>query len=132
MRVTNIGNLVRSCIPSCNCYTWCVNFVNSVQSLSADWNFVLCTLTVQRSDSTSLFNWVVSPNRTDHKACLMLCGTNKVLSKVFESISTQWRGSRGEGGGQPPSDNFSGAVKSKEGAKICNCQCEISYKIIKV
>ena len=40
----------------------------------------------------------------------------------------QWRG--GKGGG--PSDNFFGALKSKGGAKICNCQCEKSYKICKV
>ena len=32
----------------------------------------------------------------------------------------------------PPSDNFLGALKSKGGAKIRNCQCEILYKIRKV
>ena len=38
-------------------------------------------------------------------------------------------------GGQsppPPSDNFLGALKSKGGSKIRNCQCEILYKICKV
>ena len=38
-------------------------------------------------------------------------------------------GGRGHG---PPSDNFLGATKSKGGAKIRNCQCEISYKLCKV
>ena len=41
----------------------------------------------------------------------------------------------GEAGGHvppPPSDNFLGALKSKGGAKIRNCQCEILYKIRKV
>ena len=38
----------------------------------------------------------------------------------------------GERGQSPPSDNFLGALKSKGGAKICNCQCEILYKICKV
>ena len=41
----------------------------------------------------------------------------------------------GEAGGQgsrPLSDNFLGALKSKGGAKIRNCQCEILYKICKV
>ena len=32
----------------------------------------------------------------------------------------------------PPSDNFLGALISKEGAKIRSCQCEILYKICKV
>ena len=41
-------------------------------------------------------------------------------------------GGRGRGHGPPPSDNFLGALKSKGGAKIRNCQCEISYKICKV
>ena len=39
------------------------------------------------------------------------------------------------GGGQgarPPIDNFLWALESKGGAKIRNCQCEISYKICKV
>ena len=39
------------------------------------------------------------------------------------------------GGGQSPpspSDNFLGALKSKGGAKIRNCQCEILYKICKI
>ena len=36
------------------------------------------------------------------------------------------------GGHRPPSDNFLGALKSKGGAKIRNCQCEISYRICKV
>ena len=46
----------------------------------------------------------------------------------------QWRGGvvAGEGGQSPPSDNFLGALKSKWGAKIRNCQCEILYKICKV
>ena len=52
-----------------------------------------------------------------------------------ENYNNQWRGGRG-GGGQgghvPPSDNFLGALKSKGGAKIRNCQCEILYKIRKV
>ena len=44
----------------------------------------------------------------------------------------QWRGGREGQGGTAPSDNFLGALKSKGGAKIRNCQCEISYKICKV
>ena len=45
----------------------------------------------------------------------------------------QWRGGRGgRGHVPPPSDNFLGAQKSKGGAKIRNCQCEILYKIRKV
>ena len=36
------------------------------------------------------------------------------------------------GGHGLPCDNFLGALKSKGGAKIRNCQCEISYKICKV
>ena len=39
------------------------------------------------------------------------------------------------GGGQgakAPSDNILGALKSKGCTEICNCQCEISYKICKV
>ena len=47
--------------------------------------------------------------------------------------NNQWRGGRGGRGGTcPPSDNFLGALKSKGGAKIRNCQCEILYKIRKV
>ena len=38
----------------------------------------------------------------------------------------------GEGGPGPPSEKFFGTLKSKGGAKIGNCQCEISYKICKV
>ena len=38
----------------------------------------------------------------------------------------------GGGRGNAPSDNFLGALKSKGGAKIRNCQCEILYKICKV
>ena len=39
----------------------------------------------------------------------------------------------GVGGGTGfPSENFLRTLKSKGGAKICNCQCEISYKICKV
>ena len=38
----------------------------------------------------------------------------------------------GGGGHAPPSENFLEALKSKGGAKIRNCQCEISYKICKV
>ena len=41
----------------------------------------------------------------------------------------------GGGGGRgavAPSDNFLGALNSKGGAKIRNCQCEILYKICKV
>ena len=49
----------------------------------------------------------------------------------------QWRGGRGGGGGREagarsPSDKLLGGLKSKGGAKIRNCQCEISYKICKV
>ena len=57
------------------------------------------------------------------------------LAKDFASCFTRpavawWP----EGGGRrqgawPPSDNFLGALKSKGGAKIRNCQCQISYKI---
>ena len=36
------------------------------------------------------------------------------------------------GGQSPPSDNFLGALKSKGGDKIRNCQLEILYKICKV
>ena len=43
-----------------------------------------------------------------------------------------WPGGGGGRGHGPPSDNFSGTLKSKGGAKIRNCQCEISYKICKV
>ena len=41
---------------------------------------------------------------------------------------------QGEAGGKSPlsSDNFLGVLKSKGGAKIRNCQCEILYKICKV
>ena len=42
-----------------------------------------------------------------------------------------WPGGGGQGA-RPPSDNFLGALKSKGGAKIRNCRCEISYKICKV
>ena len=35
-------------------------------------------------------------------------------------------------GARAPSDNFLGALKSEGGAKIRDCQCEISYKICKV
>ena len=35
--------------------------------------------------------------------------------------ATQWNGA--------PTDNFLVALKSKGGAKIRNCQCEISHKI---
>ena len=38
----------------------------------------------------------------------------------------------GAGGTRLPSDNFLGTLKSKRGAKIRNCQCEILYKICKV
>ena len=38
----------------------------------------------------------------------------------------------GGGGHVPPSDNFLGALMSKGGAKIRNCQCEILYKIRRV
>ena len=42
-----------------------------------------------------------------------------------------WPGGRGRI--PPPRDNFLGALKSKGGAKIRNCQCEILYnKICKV
>ena len=43
-----------------------------------------------------------------------------------------WWGGGGGGGSRPPSDNFLGALKSKYGAKIRNCQCETLYKICKV
>ena len=36
-----------------------------------------------------------------------------------------------EAGGRGPSDNFLGVLKSKGGAKVRNCQCEILYKICK-
>ena len=36
------------------------------------------------------------------------------------------------GGHAPPSETFLGVLKSKGGAKIRNCQCEIPYKICKV
>ena len=41
---------------------------------------------------------------------------------------------QGGGGGArvSPSDKFLGALKSKGGAKIRSCRCEISYKICKV
>ena len=46
------------------------------------------------------------------------------------------RGGRGGGGGRggtgSASDHSLGALKSKGGTKIRNCQCEISYKICKV
>ena len=42
------------------------------------------------------------------------------------------RGGGAAGGTCPPSDNFLGALKSKGGTKIRNCQCEILYKIRKV
>ena len=32
----------------------------------------------------------------------------------------------------PPNENFLGALESKGGAKIRNCQCEILYKICQV
>ena len=41
-----------------------------------------------------------------------------------------WPGEKG--GSRPPSDNFLGALKSKGGGKIRNCQCEMLYKICKV
>ena len=41
-------------------------------------------------------------------------------------------GGREGQGAQAPSYNFAGALKSRGGAKIRNCQCEISYKICKV
>ena len=37
-----------------------------------------------------------------------------------------------EGSRPPPSDNFLGALKSKGGAKIRNCQCEIHTEYVKV
>ena len=39
---------------------------------------------------------------------------------------------KGGGGGSSSSDNFLGALKSKGGAKIRNCQCEVLYKLCKV
>ena len=36
------------------------------------------------------------------------------------------------GGAGAPSDNFLGALKSKGAAKVRNCQCEISYKILQI
>ena len=50
------------------------------------------------------------------------------ITSMYTTV--QWRGDRGWG--TPPSDNFLGALKSKGGAKIRNCQCEISLKICKV
>ena len=48
----------------------------------------------------------------------------------------QWRGGRevggGGGGAVAPSDNFLGVLKVKGSAKICNCQCELLYKICKI
>ena len=54
------------------------------------------------------------------------------LSKqlIQDLDGSQWRG--GRGGSRPLSDNFLGALKSKGGAKIRNCRCEISNKICKV
>ena len=49
-----------------------------------------------------------------------------------EDILTQWRGARGPQPPPPPREDFLGALKSKGGVKIRNCQCEISYKICKV
>ena len=55
--------------------------------------------------------------------------------RVSFRVRHQWRGSQGDRGGgghRLPSENFLEALKSKGGAKIRNCQCEISYKICKV
>ena len=41
-------------------------------------------------------------------------------------------GGRGGGGGTGPSGKFLGALKSKGGTKIRNCQREILYKICQV
>ena len=54
-----------------------------------------------------------------------------VLHRFF-SPAAWWPGVGVGQGARPPTDNFLGALKSKGGAKICNCQCEISYKICKV
>ena len=53
----------------------------------------------------------------------------------FTNTDGQWRGGREGVGGRgvvDPIDNFLGALKSNEGAKIRNCQCEMLYKICKV
>ena len=58
-----------------------------------------------------------------------------ILSMAIQTCKLpklQWRGGRGWGAVALPSDNFLEALKSKGGAKIRNCQCEILYKICKV
>ena len=57
-----------------------------------------------------------------------VAGTLEALSLVTSGVVAGGAG----GGTCPPSDNFLGALKSKGGAKIRNCQCEILYKIRKV
>ena len=58
------------------------------------------------------------------------------INLSFCGIKMQWRGGRGGGGGRQeataPIDNFLGDPKSKRGAKIRNCQCQILYKICQV
>ena len=58
----------------------------------------------------------------------------EIFLKFVGTLAGQWRGGRGGGAGghRLPNDNFLGALKSKGGAKIRNCQREISYKICKV
>ena len=53
------------------------------------------------------------------------------VSRLFPSCGVV-AGGGGAGGHGLPSDKFLGVLKSKGGAKILNCQCEISYKICKV
>ena len=62
---------------------------------------------------------------------LMAIAQNEIYQQIVNGLfPVAWRpGGGGEGGTGPSSDNFLGALKSKGGAKIHNCQCEISYKI---
>ena len=49
--------------------------------------------------------------------------------RLFDYLYKQWSGGWGA---LPPSDNFSGVLNFKGGAKIRNCQCEMLYKICKI
>ena len=57
---------------------------------------------------------------------------NVVNAIISSGVVAGGGGGGGAGGSRPPSDNFLGALKSKGGAKIRNCQCKILYKICKV